>query len=552
MATLKSPRTAIKTYQQQKLQDGIPENWQMRVIFEKQDQLRLNQLMRIFCSAERMAYSCLRKKMKSGDIYRILLDKFVLSGRYANDAIFNAQNLVKGQKELLRDHIKNKKRRLRYVKKRVREVTKPAKKRNYQQAEIRIKKELQELKAYKKDKSMPPAIFGGKKRFQQRLKGTLSAEEWRYSRMNHLATQGEISKDGNLITRIMTTNKLPKNHSAYETDTVWLRVSIPVVGGGQSDYIYGQVKLSPKLPLDLLILKNYAYGVRLIRKKETSATVDEEFQDFADYKKLNKFIESIGNEKSKNCNKVFYLAVLSEFFEVIVNNLKKVGLAFKGTKIKSYNRVVFEKPFGHDLKSAKQLNDKISHVFNENQIFRIDHYLAKELVQNLLILRFANSIFEPLWNKKYIDHVQITVAEDLGVETRGGYYDKSGALRDIMQNHMLQLVALVAMELPVSLNSDDIREEKVKVLRSIETFSIKEVYNITVRGQYDAGSINNKKVKAYRGEEGVSKNSSIETFAALKIKVDNLRWSGIPFYLRTGKRLKERVAEISIVFKSNS
>ena len=170
-----------------------------------------------------------------------------------------------------------------------------------------------------------------------------------------------------------------------------------------------------------------------------------EFNDIEGYKRLNKFMESIGHGKSKYCNKIFYLSVASEFFEVIVNNLKKSRLAFKSNKGHAYNRVVFEKPFGNDLRSAKKLNDVIRKVFNENQIFRIDHYLAKELVQNLLVLRFANSIFEPLWNKKYIDHIQITVAEDLGVETRGNYYDKAGALRDFMQNHLLQLTALIAM-----------------------------------------------------------------------------------------------------------
>ena len=178
--------------------------------------------------------------------------------------------------------------------------------------------------------------------------------------------------------------------------------------------------------------------------------------------------------------------------------------------------------------------------------------MGKELVQNLLVLRFANSIFEPIWNKKYIDHVQITVAEDIGVETRGNYYEKSGALRDIIQNHMLQLVALTAMEPPVTLDAEDIREEKVKVLRSIRPLTTKDIGKMNVRGQYGSGVVNNKKVKAYHDEDKVSKKSNTETFAALKLNIDNSRWSDVPFYLRTGKRLKERVAEITIVFKQNS
>ena len=245
-------------------------------------------------------------------------------------------------------------------------------------------------------------------------------------------------------------------------------------------------------------------------------------------------------------NKVFYLAVPSQFFEAIVDNLKKSNLATGSS------RIVFEKPFGHDLKSSMKLNKTIKKAFKENQIYRLDHYLGKELVQNLLVLRFANNIFDPVWSKKYIDHVQITVAEDIGVETRGNYYDNAGALRDIIQNHMMQLVALTAMEPPRSLNADDIRTEKVKVLSSIKPFASKNVKNIAVRGQYGSGVVNNKEVKAYRDEEKVDKKSNTETFVALKLNIGNNRWKGVPFYLRTGKRLNERVAEINIVFKQTS
>ncbi|MDP6599805.1 MAG: glucose-6-phosphate dehydrogenase [Candidatus Woesearchaeota archaeon] len=271
-----------------------------------------------------------------------------------------------------------------------------------------------------------------------------------------------------------------------------------------------------------------------------------EFQDVKGFNRLKTLIKKICT-KSAACNRVFYLSAPPSFFETIIANLKKNGL----TASSGWSRIVFEKPFGHDLRSAKKLNESIKKAFKEKQIYRIDHYVGKELVQNLLVLRFANSIFEPVWNKKYIDHVQITVAEELGIETRGNYYDKFGALKDMVQNHMLQLVALTAMEPPVRLDAYDLREEKVKVLRAIEQFTLKDVKNITVRGQYGAGEINGKRVNAYRNEEKIDKKSNTETFVALKLNINNWRWEGIPFYLRTGKRLKERVAEINIVFKQN-
>ena len=271
-----------------------------------------------------------------------------------------------------------------------------------------------------------------------------------------------------------------------------------------------------------------------------------EFQDAEGYNKLRNLIKKRCT-KNAECNKIFYLATPPGFFGAIIDNLKISGL----NESSGWSRVVFEKPFGHDLGSAKNLNETIKKDFNENQIYRIDHYLGKELVQNLLVLRFANSIFDPLWNKKYIDHVQITVAEEFGVETRGNYYDKAGALRDMVQNHMMQLVALTAMEPCVKLDADDIREEKVKVLRSIRPFASKDVDEISVRGQYVSGTVKNKKVKAYKDEENVAKNSDTETFVALKLNIDNWRWANVPFYLRTGKMLKERVAEINIVFKHN-
>ena len=272
-----------------------------------------------------------------------------------------------------------------------------------------------------------------------------------------------------------------------------------------------------------------------------------EFQDINGYKSLKKLIERILPKKAGNCNRIFYLATSPSFFEAIIGSLKRSGLSSG----KGWSRIVFEKPFGHGLESARKLTTTIRKAFDEKQIYRIDHYLGKELVQNLLVLRFANSIFDPVWNKKYIDHVQITVAEDMGVGSRGDYYDKAGALRDMVQNHMMQLLTLVAMEPPVSLDAEDVREEKVKVLRSIRLFSEKDAKNIAVIGQYGPGIINNEKVKSYRQEDKVAKKSNTETFVALKLNIENLRWAGVPFYLRTGKRLKERVAEIAIVFKQN-
>ena len=237
-----------------------------------------------------------------------------------------------------------------------------------------------------------------------------------------------------------------------------------------------------------------------------------EFSNQNNYMKLKKIIENISGGNCHNCERIFYLAVAPQFFKIIVDNLKHFGLAEKKAGANKYNRVMFEKPFGRDLKSAKELNNSITKVFDEKQIYRIDHYMAKELVQNLLVLRFANSIFEPLWNKEYIDHVQITVAETLGVEGRGDYYDKFGALRDVIQNHMMQLLTLVAMAAPKTLASDDVKNEKVKVLKSVSRLAKKNLKNVAVIGQYGEGLIDGKKVHAYRAEREVGKDSKTETY----------------------------------------
>ncbi|MDP9120780.1 MAG: glucose-6-phosphate dehydrogenase [Acidobacteriota bacterium] len=244
---------------------------------------------------------------------------------------------------------------------------------------------------------------------------------------------------------------------------------------------------------------------------------------------------------------LFYLAIPPSQFAPVVQRLGESGLASEAGD--SWRRVVLEKPFGHDLESARKLNRDIREVLDESQIYRIDHYLGKETVQNILAFRFANGIFEPIWNRRYIDHVQITVAETVGVEGRGGYYEEAGALRDMVENHMFQLVALTAMEPPISFAPDVVRDERVKILRAIRPIDPEDVLRSTVRGQYGPGTVDGKPVPAYRAEPHVSPQSPIETFVALKLSIDNWRWADVPFYLRTGKRLPRRVTEIAIQFK---
>src|SRR3989338_10295957 len=271
-----------------------------------------------------------------------------------------------------------------------------------------------------------------------------------------------------------------------------------------------------------------------------------EFSNIEHYKSLADYLKK---KRSSNQGIIFYLATPPIFFDKTVKNLASVKLAGSSKKFRN-NRVVFEKPFGKNLATAKKLNREISKVFWEKQIFRIDHYLAKELVQNLIVMRFANSIFEPLWSSKHIDHVQITVAENLGIEGRGEYYDNNGSLRDVMQNHIIQLLCLTAMECPVSLNADAIRDEKVKVLRSIG--KIRNMGKESVKGQYISGIQEGRKVAAYCDEEGVRKNSTTSTYFAIKFFINNRKWRNVPFYVRTGKHLKGRATEIVIRYKGPS
>ncbi|MGH7962639.1 MAG: glucose-6-phosphate dehydrogenase [Candidatus Binatia bacterium] len=271
--------------------------------------------------------------------------------------------------------------------------------------------------------------------------------------------------------------------------------------------------------------------------------------DLESFRKLKQKLDTLDQERNLPGNRLFYLSVTPDLFTSIIQNLGAAGLIC-GKNDQTWSRVIIEKPFGKDLESARKLNVNITAILDESQIYRIDHYLGKETVQNILSFRFGNSIFEPLFNQKYIDNIQITVAETLGMEgRRGAYYDTSGATRDLVQNHMLQLLCLIAMEPPSALEAQAIRDEKVKVLRALVPFSRKEVAAYTVRGQYGVGERDGAIVKGYRQEEGVNPKSITESYVAMRLHLDNWRWAGVPFFLRTGKRLGKRVSEIAVEFK---
>ena len=275
--------------------------------------------------------------------------------------------------------------------------------------------------------------------------------------------------------------------------------------------------------------------------------VSGDLRDAAAYDRLKSLLTEVNEKHKTNGNYLYYLAITPNLFGAVVERLGAAGLADDPGG--GWRRFVIEKPFGRDVDSARALNHEIRQVLSEEKIYRIDHYLGKETVQNILVFRFSNGIFEPIWNRRYIDHVQVTVAETLGVEQRGSYYDQAGALRDMVPNHILQLVSLTAMEPPISFHADAVRDEQAKILNAIQAMSPEDVLTRAVRGQYGEGTVDGQHVPAYRAEPKVAAGSHTETFVALKLSIDNWRWADVPFYIRTGKRLSKRATEIAIQFR---
>lgn len=275
-----------------------------------------------------------------------------------------------------------------------------------------------------------------------------------------------------------------------------------------------------------------------------------DFNDHKGYKDLIPFLQKIDEKHHTEGNRLFYLSTPPNDFSQIINNLNQHNLIYNSQNTFPWSRLIIEKPFGKDLASALSLQKCIANALDESQVYRIDHYLGKETVQNILSLRFSNPIFEAFWNNQYIDHVQISMSESIGIGTRGNFFEEAGMLRDVVQNHLLQLLCLLAMEPPSSLEANTIRDEKVKVLKSLRSFNLRQLDSSIVRGQYTEGYINGIKVKGYKQEDNTSSNSLVETFVALKLYIDNWRWSKVPFYLRAGKRLPKRCTDVAIVFKA--
>lgn len=274
-----------------------------------------------------------------------------------------------------------------------------------------------------------------------------------------------------------------------------------------------------------------------------------DFDSDEGYENLNTFLSDLDKKYGTMGNRIYYLSVQPSYFSPITEKLKQHKLIYEESDKNHFSRVIIEKPFGHDLSSAKQLQSEMIKNLSENQVYRIDHYLGKETVQNLLVFRFSNAIFEGLWNNRYVDNIQITVAESIGIETRGAFYESAGLVRDIIQNHLMQVLSLVTMEPPTSLAADSIRDEKVKVLSAIRQYRSDEIEKYALRGQYKEGFVDGEAVNAYRKEENVNPESNVETFAAMRLLIDNWRWAGVPIYIRAGKRLPKRSTEVCVMFK---
>jgi glucose-6-phosphate 1-dehydrogenase len=335
------------------------------------------------------------------------------------------------------------------------------------------------------------------------------------------------------LAQLWRTNLLPQD---------WMLVAIgrrPYDDASFREELKTSLRANARVPLEPAVEKQFLQRVSYHRG---------DFDDEASYSSLIEKLDAIDAAHATGGNRLFYLATQPSAFPIIVGQIGKCGLDHEKHD-GGWRRVVIEKPFGHDGVSAQKLNREVGKVFRESQVYRIDHYLGKETVRNLLVFRFANGIFEPLWNRRYVDHVQITMAESIGVEDRGSFYEETGAVRDVVQNHLLQLLSLVAMEPPATLEADALRDEKVKVLRAIDRLDRTAVDADVVRGQYGPGWVAGENVKGYRQEAEVDAESETETFVAMKLEIDDWRWSGVPFYLRTGKRLPKRATEIAIQFK---
>ncbi len=303
----------------------------------------------------------------------------------------------------------------------------------------------------------------------------------------------------------------------------------------REEYRKSASEFSRRGPVQPVLWDEFASGISYVQSK---------IDDPAGYRRLKEELDRIDQERGTRGNRLYYLSVPPNIYPTIIKNLGEAGL----NESKGWTRVVVEKPFGRDLASARELNHELHQVFDESEIYRIDHYLGKETVQNVFVFRFANGILEPIWNRNYVNHVQITVAETVGMEDRGEYYETAGALRDIIQNHGLQLLALTAMEPPPDYTPNAVRDEKAQVLRSLHPVPPGQMAEWTVRGQYGPGTVNGQPVPGYRQEPEVAPDSSVETYVALKVMIENWRWAGVPFDLRTGKRLAKRVSEIAIQF----